>query len=283
MSVRAARGTTCLLDGWATLGAGNRARFPGPDDGLPPVPLPTVPLPEDGLGPPVPGNTPTDPGAGEDEAEPRVDTSLSYCGLQERIAAVAPRRSGGHGAAHRRRRGHGPLRRRARRARRRLSAAPGCRAGRPRWRWPPRTCAWTAGVSMPGEPADLTAFLEGCPLSLVTLDQLTDCRRPGRGPDRRRHRSAAPGERAWPRIDEEVGRLRAAVGAAARGDPAAAGRDLRGQRRPAAAARRHRVRARVRHRRLADLGQHRPGALRAAHRPGPHRAATRWTWTCRRR
>jgi hypothetical protein len=30
LSVRAARGTTCLLDGWATLGAGNRARFPGP-------------------------------------------------------------------------------------------------------------------------------------------------------------------------------------------------------------------------------------------------------------
>ena len=44
LSVRAARGTTCLLDGWATLGAGNRARFPGPDDGLPPVPLPMPPL-----------------------------------------------------------------------------------------------------------------------------------------------------------------------------------------------------------------------------------------------
>ena len=31
LSVRAARGTSCLLDGWATLGAGNRARFPGAD------------------------------------------------------------------------------------------------------------------------------------------------------------------------------------------------------------------------------------------------------------
>ena len=29
LSVRAARGTSCLLDGWATLGPGNRARFPG--------------------------------------------------------------------------------------------------------------------------------------------------------------------------------------------------------------------------------------------------------------
>ena len=30
LSVRAARSTTCVLDGWATLGAGNRARVPGP-------------------------------------------------------------------------------------------------------------------------------------------------------------------------------------------------------------------------------------------------------------
>ena len=51
MSVRAARSTTCILDGWATLGAGNRARVPGPDDGLPPVPVPTVPLPEDQAAP----------------------------------------------------------------------------------------------------------------------------------------------------------------------------------------------------------------------------------------
>ena len=56
LSVRAARSTTCLLDGWATLGAGNRARVPGPDEGLPPVPLPTVPLPER---PAAPTPTPT--------------------------------------------------------------------------------------------------------------------------------------------------------------------------------------------------------------------------------
>lgn len=30
MSVRAARSRTCILDGWATLGAGNRARYPAP-------------------------------------------------------------------------------------------------------------------------------------------------------------------------------------------------------------------------------------------------------------
>ena len=31
VSVRAARSTTCLLDGWASLGAGNRAKVPAPD------------------------------------------------------------------------------------------------------------------------------------------------------------------------------------------------------------------------------------------------------------
>ncbi|MFL6096299.1 MAG: hypothetical protein ACJ71Y_12685, partial [Blastococcus sp.] len=81
LSVRAARSTTCVLDGWATLGAGNRARVPGPDDGLPPVPLPTVPLPDDQAAPTAtPGGT---------QPEPAVDTSLSHCGLQERAAGEA--------------------------------------------------------------------------------------------------------------------------------------------------------------------------------------------------
>ena len=54
VSVRAARATSCVLDGWATLGAGNRARFPAPDESTPPVPLPTVPLPPE---------APADPGS----------------------------------------------------------------------------------------------------------------------------------------------------------------------------------------------------------------------------
>ena len=58
VSVRTARSTTCLLDGWATLGAGNRARVPGPDEGLPPVPVPTVPLPEDPAAPTTPRTVP---------------------------------------------------------------------------------------------------------------------------------------------------------------------------------------------------------------------------------
>ncbi|SDG10262.1 hypothetical protein SAMN05660662_0346 [Blastococcus aurantiacus] len=209
LSVRAARGTTCLLDGWATLGAGNRARFPGPDDGLPPVPLPTVPLPEDGLGPPPPGNAPTDPGAGEDEAEPRVDTSLSYCGLQERIAAVAlddpaatvQRTADDVGTA---RFGAEPAA---------LGAGVGCAgvSGRaaalavaaPDVRLDRR-------VSLPGEPAELAAFLEGCRLSLVTLDQLTLAGTPGAD---RTDDGTDPLPRAsgLARIDEAVGRLQAAV------------------------------------------------------------------------
>src|SRR4051812_26386809 len=71
LTVRAARSTTCVLDGWATLGAGNRARVPGPDEGLPPAPLPDQ-------------ASPTDPAV-----EPPVDTALSYCGLQERTASAA--------------------------------------------------------------------------------------------------------------------------------------------------------------------------------------------------
>ena len=77
MSVRAARPTTCVLDGWATLGAGNRANYPGSDQGLPPVPLPSVTLPDE---PPAGAATPTD----GDTATPAVDTSLGRCGLQER-------------------------------------------------------------------------------------------------------------------------------------------------------------------------------------------------------
>ncbi|TFV51848.1 hypothetical protein E4P41_21785, partial [Geodermatophilus sp. DF01-2] len=86
VSVRAARSTSCVLDGWATLGAGNRARFPAPDESIPPVPLPTVPLP---------GEVPANPDVrAPDDAAPQEPTpplppaspSLSHCGLQERLA-----------------------------------------------------------------------------------------------------------------------------------------------------------------------------------------------------
>lgn len=49
MTVRGARSTTCVLDGWVTLGAGNRARFIEP-----PLPLDEQPVPE----PDLPGAAP---------------------------------------------------------------------------------------------------------------------------------------------------------------------------------------------------------------------------------
>jgi hypothetical protein len=205
MSVRAARSTTCVLDGWATLGAGNRARVPGPDEGLPPVPLPTVPLPDDPAAPTAPPTAPADGTA----PEPRVDTSLSYCGLQERTAeeallepeATVARTAADEGTA---RFGAEPAA---------LGEAVGCAtvSGRA------ATLAVAApGVeitradTLPAEPEPLARALAGCPLALVTLDQLTDAGRPGAektddGTD------PEPRAAALLRLDGAVGRLREAL------------------------------------------------------------------------
>ncbi len=212
LSVRAARGTTCLLDGWATLGAGNRARFPGPDEGLPPVPLPTVPLPEEGPGEPVPDGAPA-PGddGGTAQPEQRVDTSLSHCGLQERIAAVAlddpaatvQRTADDEGTD---RFGAEPAA---------LGAGVGCAAVSGR---AAALAAAAPGVrldrkaSLPTDPAELTAFLGGCDLALVSLDQLTLAGSPGAdqtddGTEPR------PRAGALARIEESLDRLQAAVSA----------------------------------------------------------------------
>jgi hypothetical protein len=205
LSVRAARSTTCVLDGWATLGAGNRARVPGPDEGLPPVPLPTVPLPDD---PTAPSTPPTAPSDGE-TPEPQVDTSLSYCGLQERTAeeamlepeATVARTAADEGTA---RFGAEPAA---------LGEAVGCAtvSGRAA-----TLAAAVPGVQitradvLPPEPGPLAGVLSGCPLALVALDQLTDAGKPGAektddGTD------PEPRAAALLRIDGAVGRLRAAL------------------------------------------------------------------------
>ncbi|SDO09799.1 hypothetical protein SAMN05660199_01337 [Klenkia soli] len=167
LSVRAARSTTCVLDGWATLGAGNRARWAGRPD-----PLPPVPLPEDQTA----GQPATDP-PGLFDSVPE-DTSLSYCGLQEQVAAVgladpqaavaliasdeATARFGAQPAA--------------------LSDAVGCAitAGR-------AATVAAAGVdtqltqldALPSDPVATADLLEDCPLSLVSLDPLVDAGAPG--------------------------------------------------------------------------------------------------------
>jgi hypothetical protein len=204
VSVRAARATSCVLDGWATLGAGNRARFPAPDESMPPVPLPTVPLPPE---------VPADPGAQPPPEEvppvPPASPALSHCGLQERLAAAgladpqaavaavaddpATARFGTEPAA--------------------LGTAVGCATvvGRA-----PALAVAAPGVTigqrdqLPTDPGEL---LTGCPLVLVGLDDLVDAGEPGlegsdTGTEPRPRAAALAG------IDAALGRLVEAVAAA---------------------------------------------------------------------
>ena len=208
LSVRAARATSCLLDGWATLGAGNRARFPGADEQIPPVPLPTVELPGDdpsGVPPTTDGATPAPGGT----ADPEIDTSLSHCGLQEQVAGLGladPVATVGRIAQDE--------------ATARFGARPGA-LGRE------VGCAAVAGKAagvavavkgvdltqtdgLPADPAAITALVSACPLTVVSLDALTDAGRPGVEPTDTgtdpRSRTAAVGM-----VDSALGRLRAAL------------------------------------------------------------------------
>ncbi|MGY1683427.1 hypothetical protein [Geodermatophilus sp. SYSU D01176] len=204
VSVRAARATSCVLDGWATLGAGNRARFPAPDESVPPVPLPTVPLPS---------AAPADPGAAETPEQvapvPPASPALSHCGLQERLAAAgladpqaavaavaadpATARFGADPAA--------------------LGAAVGCATvvGRA-----PALAVAAPGVTIGRHeqlPADPGELLTGCPLVLVGLDDLVDAGEPDletsdTGTEPRPRAAALAG------IDAALGRLVDAVAAA---------------------------------------------------------------------
>ncbi|WP_222194854.1 hypothetical protein [Modestobacter italicus] len=211
LSVRAARPTTCLLDGWATLGAGNRARFPGPVEPIPPVPLPSAPLPEDqlddgstaeeGVTPPVNGV--------EQPPTPPVDARLSYCGLEEQVAEVGlaePQRTVARIAGDE--------------ATARFGAQPGALGEAV-------TCSTAVGraasLAVAGETARfsvqdtvpvgqpaLVELMAECPLTLVSLDHLTDAGIPlpdetdtGTQPSAR--------EAALARIDDVVGRLRTAA------------------------------------------------------------------------
>ena len=172
LSVRAGGATTCVLDGWATLGAGNRARYPAPEHGLP-----------------------SEPGAGD----PEPDAPVSGCGPQERAAAggladpaatvaviaedEGTARFGAEPGA--------------------LGTVVGCAtvSGRAA-----ALAVAAEGVTLtradplPPDGAALTAVLDVCPLNIVSLDQLTD---DGTEP-------AARAE-ALTGIDEQIGAVRAAV------------------------------------------------------------------------
>ncbi len=206
VSVRAARSTTCLLDGWATLGAGNRARFPAPDEAAPPVPLPTVPLP-DGAPGAEPGTTPPGPVP----AGPPASPELSHCGLQERLAQVgladplaavravaedsATARFGAEPGALGEAVGCATV---VGRAAALAVAAPGV--------------GLTREEALPGDPAAVADLLAPCPLTLVSLDGLVDAGVPApegseTGTEAGSRAAAVAG------VDEAVGRLRAAVAA----------------------------------------------------------------------
>ncbi|SCX54078.1 hypothetical protein SAMN03159343_2999 [Klenkia marina] len=198
LSVRAARSTTCVLDGWATLGAGNRARWAGRTDPLPPVPLP------EGS---TEGGAAMDPPGLFDSAP--EDTSLSYCGLQEQVAAVGladPRAAVGLIAEDEAtsRFGAEPAA---------LSDAVGCAitAGRAATvaAAGPDTVL-TALDALPADPVSTADLLEDCPLSLVSLDALVDAGAPG---DTETDTGTDPTSRpaALDEVDRAVGGLRSVV------------------------------------------------------------------------
>jgi uncharacterized protein YggT (Ycf19 family) len=196
MSVRAARSTTCLLDGWATLGAGNRARYPGTAEPIPPVPV-------------TDGDDATGLPEGPAADVPSVDASFSHCGLEEQAASLGL---------------HEPQATLARvaedEATARFGAEPGALGDSV-------GCATAVGRAatlgaaglrttltvqegLPATVEETAALLGGCPLTLVSLDQLTDAGRPS--PDQT-DTGTLPDARhvALVDVDREVGRLRDAV------------------------------------------------------------------------
>ena len=175
LSVRAGRSTTCILDGWATLGAGNRARLPGT------------------------------------ESSPSTETPPSYCGRQQRAADVALTDP----AAMVARTAGDPRNARFGAEPGALGRAVGCAtvAG------PAATLAVAAPRvrltlvdALPDDPGALAGVLSGCPLTLVSLDELTDAGEPGVG---RTELGTDPQSRvvALQEIDRAVGELRTAVAA----------------------------------------------------------------------
>ena len=199
VSVRAVRSTTCLLDGWASLGAGNRVKVPGPDQGIPPIPLPAPP----GQQPPSASSS---GGAGEDT---QYDTSLTFCGLQEKVATIAH----SDPAADVQRTAADPGTTRYGAEPGALGRAVGCatvigRAAALAGAAP--HVRLTRSDALPSDPASLGRLLSACKLSLVSLDQLTDAGQPGAHSTLTGVDPALRGA-ALTRIDDAVRRLRAAA------------------------------------------------------------------------
>jgi hypothetical protein len=175
ISVRAVRSTTCLPDGWLSLGAGNRAQLPDP---VPPPPLVQgtarcgwqQTLARSGLGSPeaAVARAAADPGTVRFGSQPgALGRGVGCASVIGRPAALAV-------------------------------AAPGVRL--------------TTTDTVPGTTAGLGALLGGCPLTVVSLDQLVAAGMPGvagtaTGTD------PALRPQALTAIDAAVARLRAATAA----------------------------------------------------------------------
>jgi hypothetical protein len=188
LSVRAARSTTCVLDGWSTLGAGNRARYPGPAEPIPPVP---VGAPE--------GATPGTASA------PVLDASLSYCGVEEQVASIGL---------------HDPPATLAQVAQDAATVSFGAEPGA---LGDAVGCATVVGRgaslaaagphtaldlrdTLPATVAETTPLLTGCPLTLVSLGQLTDAGRPS--PEQTDTGTAPVArEKAVAALDAQIGQL----------------------------------------------------------------------------
>jgi hypothetical protein len=179
LSVRAGRSTTCVLDGWATLGAGNRVRYPAAP-------------------PPAPGDAP-DPGvegAGDAGDPAAADVPFAGCGPQESVAAdglAQPQQTVAAIAQDA--------------ATKKFGAVPGLLGDSV-------GCATVVGraglVAVAGHTARVdvadalptgTQLTAGCPLTVVSLDDLADAGPAG---------TAAPAARAQAlrAVDDAVGRLR---------------------------------------------------------------------------
>ncbi|WP_369133814.1 hypothetical protein [Modestobacter sp. I12A-02662] len=202
LSVRAARSTTCELDGWASLGAGNRARYPSPDETVPPVPLPSAPLPDQDAAPGTPDESSAAP------SEETFEPVLTGCGYQEQVARVGlddPQRTAARIAAD-------P-------ATGRFGAVPGALGEAV----PCSTAVGRAAAlavageqarfavsdTLPEDAGTTAAMLADCPLTVVALDQLARL-----GPDTEDvEGDAARRATALAEVDQAVGLLREAVAA----------------------------------------------------------------------
>jgi hypothetical protein len=188
LTVRAARSLTCVLDGWASLGAGNRARFPGPEE---PEPAES-PDGEQVVGPEGP-NTLCDRQqllAGVTLAEPEQAV--------ERVAEdEGTRRFGAEPGA--------------------LGTAVGCATALGR---PAALAVAAPGVDVtvtdrvPQDAGQLAPLLRDCPLTVVDLGDLVDTADLGPTDSERPltdHTVSAERAEALGDLDRTVGRIRAAV------------------------------------------------------------------------